>query len=64
MYLVHEMAAEASKEEVSSNGSEDEEAKVGEDLQQDQHHHHALQHLQFLSAPLHVHCTVYIVHSQ
>ena len=39
IYLVHQMAAEASKEEMGSDSSEDEPAKGGEDFQQDRQDH-------------------------
>ena len=48
IYLVHQMAAEASKEEMGSDSSEDEPAKGGEDFQQDHQDHQTLQHLEIL----------------
>ena len=51
-YLVHQMATEASKEEMGSDSSEDEPAKGGEDFQQDRQDHQALQHLEILVSTL------------
>ena len=38
-YLVHQMATEASKEEMGSDSSEDEPAEGGENFQQDRQDH-------------------------
>ena len=52
MYLVHHMAAEASKEEMGTDTSEDEPAKGGEDFQHDHQDHQALERLEILVSTL------------
>ena len=49
IYLVHQMAAEASKEEMGTDSRENEPAKGGEDFHQDHQDHQALQLLEILT---------------
>ena len=44
-HLIHHMAGESSKEEVDGDGSEDDPAEDGEDLQYGHQDHQALHHL-------------------